>query len=224
MPDFRIIDGGGPDKEDRERQQAREWAQSDVERTVCELAANMLRIIRGAGKPYQILLQMKAVIDSAVEFKKVHGYWPDDIIANELHLKSKDEEYWEGQREGRYTKEQVNRLQGAVRIAREKQRFQSLRPALVLASLPASQAFCPWSAATSAPAATFSAVHLVVGGFPHVRPISAHPTHRPEGPRYPGPPRVPQSAKTAPGSIDTVKAIKDDASQMRISSPRKREY
>jgi hypothetical protein len=36
MPDFRIIDGGGPDKEDRELQQARERAKSDVERTVCE--------------------------------------------------------------------------------------------------------------------------------------------------------------------------------------------
>jgi hypothetical protein len=109
MPDFRIIDGGGPDKEDRERQQARERAKSDVERTACELAANILRIIRGAGKPHQVLLQMKAVIDSAVEFQKVHGYWPDDIIANELHLTSKDDEYWEGQREGRYTEEQVDR-------------------------------------------------------------------------------------------------------------------
>src|SRR5262245_11912238 len=38
------------------------------------------------------------------------------------------------------------------------------------ASLPASQAFFPWSAAASDPAATFSAVHLVVGGLPQVRP------------------------------------------------------
>jgi hypothetical protein len=39
MPDFRIIDGGGSDKEDRAQQQAREWAKSDVERTVCEVDA-----------------------------------------------------------------------------------------------------------------------------------------------------------------------------------------
>jgi hypothetical protein len=27
------------------------------------------------------------------------------------------------------------------------------------------------------------AVHFVVGGLPHVLPMSAQPTHRPEGPR-----------------------------------------
>jgi hypothetical protein len=53
---------------------------------------------------------------------------------------------------------------------------QSLRPAAFLASLPASQAFWPRSAAASAPFAVFSAVHFVDGGLPHVCPISAQPT------------------------------------------------
>ncbi|WMT78867.1 hypothetical protein [Bradyrhizobium sp. Ash2021] len=112
MADFKVIDGDGPDKEERERQQAREWAKADVERTIREVAANMLRIIRGAGKPYEILIQMKAVIDAAIKFQEVHNYWPNDVIANELHLTSKDEEYWEGEKQGRYTKEQVERWLG----------------------------------------------------------------------------------------------------------------
>jgi hypothetical protein len=112
MADFRVIEGGGPDKEVQERQRAQEWAKHEVERTVREVAANVLRIIRGAGKPHEILVQMKAVIDAAIKFQEVHNYWPNDVIANELHLTSKDEEYWEGERQGRYTKEQVDRWLG----------------------------------------------------------------------------------------------------------------
>ncbi|QIG91970.1 MULTISPECIES: hypothetical protein [unclassified Bradyrhizobium] len=72
MPDFRIIEGSGPDKEEREKQErdaeaqrALERVKNDVERTIRDVAANMLRIIRGAGKPYEILMQMKSVIDAA---------------------------------------------------------------------------------------------------------------------------------------------------------------
>jgi hypothetical protein len=104
-----VIEGGAPNEEEQERQREKEWAKDEVERTACDLAANMLRIIRGAGKPYEILLQMKAVIDAAIKFQAVHSYWPNNVIADALRLKSKDEEYWEGQREGRYTKEQVDR-------------------------------------------------------------------------------------------------------------------
>lgn len=116
MPDFKVIEGSGPDKEEREKQEreaekqrAREWAKDDVERTIREVAANMLRIIRGAGKPHEILMQMKSVIDAALKFREVNDSWPYDIIANELHLKSEDEEFREGERQGRYTSEQVDR-------------------------------------------------------------------------------------------------------------------
>ena len=71
---------------------------------------------------------------------------------------------------------------------------QSLRPAAFLASLPASQAFWPRSAAASAPFAVFSAVHFVDGGLPHVCPISAQPTQRPDAERWPGPPLPPHAA------------------------------
>jgi hypothetical protein len=75
---FKVIDGGGPSKEEREKAQAqeeqarmREWAEGDVSWAARECAANMLRIIRGAGKPHELLLQMKKVIDSAVKFQEL---------------------------------------------------------------------------------------------------------------------------------------------------------
>lgn len=90
---FKVIDGGGPSKEERDKAQAheeqvrrREWTKVDLSWAVRECAANLLRIVRGAGKPHELLLQMKKVIESAVKFQEVHGYWPDDVIAAELHL------------------------------------------------------------------------------------------------------------------------------------------
>jgi hypothetical protein len=75
MADFRVIEGGGPEKEERERQkeekereQAREWARSDFSRAIREAAANMLRIVRDAGKPYEVLVQMQEVVNKAVTY------------------------------------------------------------------------------------------------------------------------------------------------------------
>jgi hypothetical protein len=53
-------------------------------------------------------------------------------------------------------------------------------------------ALTPWSAASAAPAFTPSGLQRCVGGLPQTRPMSAQPTQRPLGPRYPGPPRQPQ--------------------------------
>ena len=55
---FKVIDGGGPGKEERdkaqeerEKERQREWATSEFSWAIRETAANMIRIIRGAGKP-----------------------------------------------------------------------------------------------------------------------------------------------------------------------------
>ena len=83
---FKVIEGDGPGKEERDKERQREWATSEFSWAIRETAANMLRIIRGAGKPYQLLMQMKKTIDSAINFQELHGYWPNDVMANKLRL------------------------------------------------------------------------------------------------------------------------------------------
>lgn len=79
MPDLRI---------------ASERSDEDIRRTRAEqalvapfriLAANMLRIMRGAGKPDDLLLHMQEVINAAVEFKSASGRWPSaELISSVL--------------------------------------------------------------------------------------------------------------------------------------------
>ena len=91
MPDLTVIEGGGPEKDDRERQRARERAEDEFSWAIREVAANMLRIIRGAGKPYELVLQMQRAIDAAVKFREVHQYWPQEVITNDLQIQSEDD-------------------------------------------------------------------------------------------------------------------------------------
>jgi hypothetical protein len=57
---FKVIDGDGPGKEERERQRRQEWAKDEFSGALREMAANMLRIVRGAGKGYELLRQMQS--------------------------------------------------------------------------------------------------------------------------------------------------------------------
>jgi hypothetical protein len=83
---FKVIDGGGDGKEERERERERESARAHFSWAIRDTAANMLRIIRGAGKPYELLSQMKKSIDAAIKFQEHHNHWPTDVIATDLEL------------------------------------------------------------------------------------------------------------------------------------------
>jgi hypothetical protein len=113
---FKVIDGGGPDKEERDKAQQeekkardREYATSDFSWAVRETAANMLRIIRGAGKPYELLLQMRKTIDSAIKFQEIHGYWPNDVMASKLRLQDEMDECLERGRAGTLAQVHIDR-------------------------------------------------------------------------------------------------------------------
>lgn len=106
MPDLTVIEGGGPEKDDSERQRARDRAKDDFSWAIREVAANMLRIIRGAGKPYELVLQMQRAIDAAVKFREVHQYWPQEVITNDLQIQS---EYERICREGKLPQATIDR-------------------------------------------------------------------------------------------------------------------
>jgi hypothetical protein len=57
----------------RRKRADREYATSDLSWAIRETASNMLRIIRGAGKPHELLIQMRKVIDTANKFQEIHG-------------------------------------------------------------------------------------------------------------------------------------------------------
>jgi hypothetical protein len=91
MMSFRVVDGGGPGGEERDGQLQRDWVEKELSGALRDVAANMLRIIRGAGKPYDLLRQIKTVVDVADRFQHLHQRFPNDIIANSLRLESEAE-------------------------------------------------------------------------------------------------------------------------------------
>ncbi len=105
MPDFTVIDGGGPAGRDR--------ILAEQELRDCCLhvtAANMLRVIRGAGKPYELIQQFNEVVKAAIKFKDAFGHWPPSQVLGEM-LAMHDEVHAmdEKQVAGRFTKEDMDR-------------------------------------------------------------------------------------------------------------------
>jgi hypothetical protein len=100
MMSFRVVDGGGPGGEERDGQLQRDWVEEELSGVIRDVAANMLRIIRGAGKPYDLLRQIKTVVEVADRFQHLHQRFPSDIIANILRLESEAETIIARVREG----------------------------------------------------------------------------------------------------------------------------
>jgi hypothetical protein len=56
----------------------RRIAMQAVTDRLCELAANILRSVRGAGKPYQIGRHAQALTDAMVAYRDAVGHYPSD--------------------------------------------------------------------------------------------------------------------------------------------------
>lgn len=99
-----MIDGGGPEGRDRI------FAEQELRDCLQVAAANMLRIIRGAGKPYELIIQFNEVVKSAIKFKDAFGHWPPSNVLGEM-LAMHDEVHAmdEKQAAGRLTKTDMDR-------------------------------------------------------------------------------------------------------------------
>jgi hypothetical protein len=103
MPDLRVIEGGGSEGRDRTR------AEQEFEFVLREAAANMLRIVRGAGKSYTLLKQLSDVVAAAVKIQDVTGRLPTDILETVLRRESKIEAIWEKRRAGKIDETSIGR-------------------------------------------------------------------------------------------------------------------
>jgi hypothetical protein len=104
MPDFTVIDGGGPEGRDRI------FAEQELRDCLQVTAANMLRVIRGAGKPYELIQRLNDVVRAAIKFKDAFGHWPPSHVLGEM-LAMHDEVHAmdEKQAAGRFTKADMDR-------------------------------------------------------------------------------------------------------------------
>lgn len=107
---FEVIEGSGLGKDERDKERQREWVKDEFSWAIRELTANMLRVVRGAGKSYELLVQMQAVIDKAIKYRDLHAYWPSsDVIANMLRLESEMHTTLERGRAGTLAQEHIDR-------------------------------------------------------------------------------------------------------------------
>jgi hypothetical protein len=84
---FAVIEGGGDDR------RKTHYAESELSWALRDLAANMLRVIRGGGKAYELLGQTQRLIDAAASYRDANGHWPSgDTIQRILIHHSEDEE------------------------------------------------------------------------------------------------------------------------------------
>lgn len=102
------------DNDQKEAVRAR--AARAIEWPLRDLAANMIRVARGAGKPHEVLEQCLKVIDRFQEYREAHGFWPgaDEVkevlsIRNEL-LDRVNDEWWERE----HAREMI--LRGALQV------------------------------------------------------------------------------------------------------------
>jgi hypothetical protein len=103
VADFRVIDGGGPEGRDRI------YAEQEFKDALREAAANMPRVIRGAGKTYALLKQMSDVVAAAVKVRDVTGQRRTDILETVLHGESETEAIWEKRRTGEIDEATIDR-------------------------------------------------------------------------------------------------------------------
>jgi hypothetical protein len=103
VPDFTVIKGGGPEGRDRIR------VEQEFELALREAAANMLRIIRGAGRPNTLLKQMSDVVAAAAKCEDVTDQLPIEILKVVLHRANEAKAIRERRRAGKIDEASVKR-------------------------------------------------------------------------------------------------------------------
>ncbi|MXO63424.1 hypothetical protein [Qipengyuania oceanensis] len=96
--------------ENSEEDLARMRAEELLRYPLRQLASNLMRVVRGAGKPYEVGIQAAAVIDVFENYKSVVGYYPSSGEIQEAL--SIDQEHWD-----EFTLAQATIVAGSLQIA-----------------------------------------------------------------------------------------------------------
>jgi len=104
-----------------------EYAQQRFNSALIELAANVIRIVRGAGKPHQLITDCAEVVNLAVAFDEVSGHFPSDYSISVTLDPPSDpidyhDEYWSSRQIAHR-----NMISGALQVAASKLIGQSLQ-------------------------------------------------------------------------------------------------
>lgn len=95
----------------------RQRAEDALSWALRDLASNMLRVVRGAGKPYQLGREMIAAVEAMEAYRAAVGHWPpSDAISAMLSGKSTFD--LKGLSDGEFNKEhaQETMIRGALQI------------------------------------------------------------------------------------------------------------
>ena len=113
----------------------RGWAEEAIDFPLRKMAANILRIVRGAGKAEELLANLKQVIDSAVAYREAVGHWPPQtLIAKILRINDGTERFENMAKRGEISQEELNRLEHNGLFAQMRAEYRICRGALQIAA------------------------------------------------------------------------------------------
>jgi hypothetical protein len=101
------------------------FARQDVEQALRVLAANLMRVSRGAGRPYMLFRDCLEVVKTAQAYHDATGSWPSDyVISNAITCEEYREvenpsDYWRGRKAALDTI-----VKGALQLAASRQLVQ----------------------------------------------------------------------------------------------------
>ena len=105
MTNLRVIEGGG-ERSNPER----DLAEQEFTNYLREAAANLLRVIRGAGRPGALIKQFYDVAVSAIEFREVAGHGPPaGTVARVLRVEDEADEIFTKRASGQIRQESIDR-------------------------------------------------------------------------------------------------------------------
>jgi hypothetical protein len=102
-----------------EAERLRRQAEDNIDWLLRELAANIIRIVRGAGRPFELLRQMSEVLQIFQKYHDTVGHWPSsDLISKALKVPSSSQELYQRVGSGELREDDFNRWSGDGTIQR----------------------------------------------------------------------------------------------------------